>query len=79
MVGSIEVGKDADLVIYDRHPLDNYAAPQKTFVDGKLYFDVEGDRERQEAIEAEKKALTEGKKETPRVTTEPDSDEEVIR
>ena len=56
--GSIEVGKDADLVIFDRHPLDNFSVPQKTFVDGKLYFDVEGDRERQAAIRAEKEALT---------------------
>jgi imidazolonepropionase-like amidohydrolase len=56
-VGSLEVGKDADLVVYDRHPLDNYAVPQMTFVDGKLYFDIEGDRLRQAAIEAEKRLL----------------------
>ena len=47
--GSIEVGKDADLVIFDRHPLNNFSVPQKTFVDGLIYFDIEGDRERQEA------------------------------
>ncbi|MEE2900178.1 MAG: amidohydrolase family protein [Gemmatimonadota bacterium] len=56
--GSIEVGKDADLVIFDRHPLDNFSVPQKTYVDGKLYFDIDGDRERQAAIRAEKEALT---------------------
>jgi imidazolonepropionase-like amidohydrolase len=39
-VGSIEPGKDADLVIYDRHPLSNYAKVQKVFIDGQLYFDV---------------------------------------
>ncbi|HEY6345703.1 MAG TPA: amidohydrolase [Bryobacteraceae bacterium] len=38
-VGSIEPGKDADLVIYDRHPLSNYAKVQKVFIDGQLYFD----------------------------------------
>ena len=64
--GSIEVGKDADLVIFDRHPLDNFSVPQKTFVDGILYFDIDGDRERQRAIEAEKERLTN----RPRVTTE---------
>jgi imidazolonepropionase-like amidohydrolase len=57
-VGSIEVGKDADIVIFDRHPLDNFSIPQKTYVDGKLYFDIEGDRERQRAIDDEKEALT---------------------
>jgi imidazolonepropionase-like amidohydrolase len=64
--GSIEVGKDADLVIFDLHPLNNFSVPQKTFVDGKLYFDIEGDRERQEAIANEKAALS-GR---PRITTE---------
>ena len=70
VVGSIEVGKDADLAIFDRHPLDNYAVVQQTFVDGKLYFDIAGDRERQEAIEAEKEALKEGKRSRPRITTD---------
>jgi len=78
VVGSIEVGKDADIVIYDRHPLDNFAVVQQTFVDGKLYFDIEGDRERQQAIEAEKKALQPKKDEGPRVTTEQQGGE-VIR
>ena len=59
-VGSLEVGKDADLVVYDRHPLDTYAVAQMTFVDGMLYFDIDGDRERQAAIEAEKRALQGG-------------------
>ena len=34
-VGSIEKGKDADLVIYDHHPLSVYAVVQKTIVDGE--------------------------------------------
>ena len=49
-VGSIEVGKDADFVLYDAHPLSVYAVAQKTFVDGDLYFDIEEDRRRQELI-----------------------------
>ncbi len=43
MVGSIEVGKQADLVIYDKHPLSNYAKVQKVLIDGEVYFDRDRD------------------------------------
>ncbi|MEZ5398520.1 MAG: amidohydrolase [Bryobacteraceae bacterium] len=42
-VGSIEVGKDADLALFDKHPLSNYAKVQKVWIDGEMYFDREGD------------------------------------
>jgi imidazolonepropionase-like amidohydrolase len=58
-VGSIEVGKDADLVVWENHPLSAYAKPLTTIVDGRIVFDVERDRERQESIAAEKQALDE--------------------
>ncbi len=51
-VGSIEVGKDADLVIYDRHPLSSMAVVQSTLLDGKLWFDRELDRLRREQLDA---------------------------
>ena len=38
-VGSIEVGKDADIAIFEGHPLSVYAIPLMTFVDGVKYFD----------------------------------------
>ncbi len=38
-VGSIEVGKDADLVIWDGYPLSSYGVPDKVFIDGDVYFD----------------------------------------
>ncbi|WP_339901400.1 amidohydrolase family protein [uncultured Cyclobacterium sp.] len=38
-VGSIEVGKQADLVLFDKHPLSIYAIPQMTWVDGVKFFD----------------------------------------
>lgn len=41
--GSIEEGKDADLVIFDRHPLSVYAIPQQTIVDGVVRFDRSAD------------------------------------
>ena len=58
-IGSVEVGKDADLVIYDRHPLSSYAVVQTTLVDGKVYFDRELDRRRREQLAALEQALTE--------------------
>lgn len=42
-VGSIEVGKEADLVLFDKHPLSIYTIPQMTFVDGVLKFDRKND------------------------------------
>lgn len=38
-VGSIDVGKDADLVIWDGYPLSSFAVPNKVFIDGGVYFD----------------------------------------
>ncbi len=57
--GSIEVGKDADIVIWDGNPLSMFSKPVQTYVNGQLYFDIELDAERQEAIGAEKAALVE--------------------
>jgi imidazolonepropionase-like amidohydrolase len=42
-VGSIEIGKQGDLVLFDNHPLSVYAIPQMTFVDGIKYFDIKED------------------------------------
>ena len=38
-VGSIDVGKDADLVIWDGYPLSSYGVPNRVFIDGDTYFD----------------------------------------
>ena len=42
-VGSIDVGKDADLALFTAHPLSTYAVVEKTFIDGQIYFDRELD------------------------------------
>ena len=55
-VGSIEVGKDADLVIYDKHPLSNYAKVQKVFIDGQMYFDRDKDLS-ERAVKAERRKM----------------------
>lgn len=58
-VGSIEPGKDADLTIFDKHPLSNYAKVEKVFIDGQLYFDRDKDLEERPAKAGRKKALIE--------------------
>jgi imidazolonepropionase-like amidohydrolase len=63
-VGSIDVGKDADLVIYNHDPLSAYAVTQKTLVDGRVLFDRDKDiagravleKEKQDLLAKEKKA-----------------------
>ncbi|MFB3814285.1 MAG: amidohydrolase [Terriglobales bacterium] len=37
--GSIDAGKDADLVIWSGNPLSSYGIPEKVFIDGELFFD----------------------------------------
>ena len=37
--GSIEVGKDADLAVFNGHPLNSYARVEMTLVDGEVYFE----------------------------------------
>jgi imidazolonepropionase-like amidohydrolase len=61
-VGSIDVGKDADLVIYNHDPLSAYAVVQKTLIDGRVYFDRQRDIADRDAREKEKKALMEKEK-----------------
>jgi imidazolonepropionase-like amidohydrolase len=39
-LGSIDVGKDADIVLWKGDPLSVYGRVQKVFVDGELYFDA---------------------------------------
>lgn len=79
-VGSIDVGKDADLVIYNHNPLSVYAVPQKTLIDGHVYFDRERDiaarpelaREKQGLLEKEKKSGEDQKKSADEPAKKPD-------
>jgi imidazolonepropionase-like amidohydrolase len=56
-VGTIDVGKDADLAIYNHDPLSAYAVVQKTLIDGRVYFDRQRDIAERSEREKEKKAL----------------------
>ena len=70
-VGSIDVGKDADLAIFNHDPLSVYAVVQKTLIDGQVYFDRQHDidarpgleKEKQDLLAKEKSAAEEKKKE----------------
>ena len=53
-MGSIKIGKDADLVLWNDHPLSIYSKPLKTIVDGKIYYDIEEDEILREEIKRER-------------------------
>jgi len=38
-VGSIEIGKDGDVALFNAHPLSVYAIAEQTYVDGTKFFD----------------------------------------
>ncbi|MEP5616378.1 MAG: amidohydrolase family protein, partial [Flavobacteriaceae bacterium] len=56
-VGSIEVGKDADLVLWNNHPLSVYAKAEKTMIEGAIYFDLEKDKMLRKAVKEERNQL----------------------
>jgi imidazolonepropionase-like amidohydrolase len=56
-VGSVKVGKDADIVIWSDNPLSIYAHPLQTYVDGIKYFDVEADKKLRDEIRKERGRL----------------------
>lgn len=56
-VGSIKVGKDADLVLWNQNPLSIYAKAEKTIIEGKVYFDIQKDLKLRAALKEEKNQL----------------------
>jgi imidazolonepropionase-like amidohydrolase len=61
-VGSLAIGKDADVVVWSDHPLSIYAQAEKTFVDGVKYFDLEDDLAKRDWMRAERARLTQAMK-----------------
>ena len=57
-MGSIKVGKDADIVIWSDNPLSIYAVVERTFVDGICFYDKEKDAAKREYIKRERARLT---------------------
>ena len=56
-VGSIEPGKDADLAIWSKSPLDSATVCLQTWIDGKKYFDRSANTERTKKREQERDDL----------------------
>jgi imidazolonepropionase-like amidohydrolase len=56
-MGSVKVGKDADLVLWSANPLSVYAKAEKTMIDGRIYYDIEQDAEKREMIARERARL----------------------
>jgi len=56
-VGSIKVGKDADVVLWTDNPLSVYAKVAQTYIDGTLYFDSARDSVLRISVESERGRL----------------------
>jgi imidazolonepropionase-like amidohydrolase len=56
-VGSLKVGKDADVVVWSDNPLSIYAKSLYTIVDGVIYFDREKDEQMQKWVDVERTRL----------------------
>lgn len=56
-LGSIKAGKDADVVLWNNNPLSIYARPEKTIIDGTVYFDVEKDDQMRQQVAKERNRL----------------------
>jgi imidazolonepropionase-like amidohydrolase len=56
-VGSLKVGKQADVVIWSDHPLSIYSRAEYTFVDGVCYFSLERNAMLKQALDAERARL----------------------
>jgi cytosine/adenosine deaminase-related metal-dependent hydrolase len=69
-IGSIEVGKDGDIVLFNAHPFSVYARPEMTLIEGEVYFDRKLDLERRSLLAKEKKELIEKEKKA-NVPTQP--------
>lgn len=56
-VGSIKVGKDADVVLWTGHPMSIYSKAQTTIIDGTIYFDLQQDLAKRAAVKKERSLL----------------------
>jgi imidazolonepropionase-like amidohydrolase len=64
-VGSIEVGKDADLAIWNGHPFSVYSRVDTTFIDGEVFFDRQADLARRADLAKERTTLEQAEPNKP--------------
>src|SRR4029434_442034 len=57
-VGSLDVGKDADVVIWNAHPLSTFAIVEKSIIDGTVYYDRETEIAGLALVEKEKAQMS---------------------
>jgi imidazolonepropionase-like amidohydrolase len=65
-VGSIDVGKDADVAIWNGHPFSVYSRVDTTFIDGEVFFDREKDLARRPELAKERAMLEQAEPNRPR-------------
>src|SRR6266436_9100690 len=70
-VGSIEVGKDADMAIWNAHPLSVYARVATTLIDGDVFFDREKDLAERAELAKERAQLEQAEPNRPSRTGGP--------
>jgi imidazolonepropionase-like amidohydrolase len=73
-VGSLEPGKDADVVVWTHHPLSSYAVADRVYIDGTLYYDRQAETARLTQMKKDKDTLIaaeQSEKKAAPTTTEP--------
>jgi len=79
--GSLETGKDADVVIWNHHPLSTYAIVDRVYIDGQKYYDRQDDQKRLTELAREKESLVnaeKGERRAPTTTEPPAAPREVV-
>jgi imidazolonepropionase-like amidohydrolase len=56
-IGSIKIGKDADVVLWSDNPLSIYAKVEKTIIDGILFYDSDKENQILQTIQKERSEL----------------------
>ena len=56
-VGSVKIGKNADLVLWSDHPMSIYAIAEKTMIQGKTYYSIDNVSKKIKSIEKERNFL----------------------
>jgi imidazolonepropionase-like amidohydrolase len=64
-VGSIDVGKDADIAVWTGHPFSVYSRVETTLIDGEIFFDRQQDLAHRTELERERATLEQAEPNRP--------------